>query len=111
MQGLLHLPIPLQHSQDFPVLQYADDTLVIMEDWPNQIAALQTILQDFYTSTGSKVNFAKSSLVPINLEPDRAASLAQQFGCILGSLPFILLLKGGSQPPLVLSVLKASPNR
>jgi len=106
MQGLLHLPIPLQHSQDFPVLQYADDTLVIMEAWPNQIAALQTILQDFYTSTGLKVNFAKSSLVPINLEPDRAASLAQQFGCILGSLPFTYLgLPLGLTKPKVVDFL------
>ena len=91
MQGLLNLPIPLQHSQDFPIRQYGDDTLVIMEAWPNQFAALQTILQDFFTSTGLKVNFAKSMLVPINLEPERVTSLAQQFGCILGSLPFTYL--------------------
>jgi len=29
--GLLHLPIPLAFSTDFPVIQYADDTLIIME--------------------------------------------------------------------------------
>jgi hypothetical protein len=29
--GLLKLPISLQCSTDFPILQYADDTLVIME--------------------------------------------------------------------------------
>ena len=27
--GHLTMPIPLQYSQDFPVLQYADDTMVI----------------------------------------------------------------------------------
>ena len=26
--GTLSLPIPLNHSQDFPILQYADDTLI-----------------------------------------------------------------------------------
>jgi len=29
--GLLRLPIPLNCSRDFPMIQYADDTLIIME--------------------------------------------------------------------------------
>jgi hypothetical protein len=29
--GLLHLPIPLSFSTDFPIIQYVDDTLIIME--------------------------------------------------------------------------------
>ena len=41
--GLLSLPIPLNHSQDFPILQYADDTLIIMEAKLDQLAALQDI--------------------------------------------------------------------
>lgn len=32
--NLLKLPIPLQSDSDFPVLQYADDTLIIMEGDP-----------------------------------------------------------------------------
>ena len=31
IQNLLYLPTPLQYSDDFPILQYADDTLIIME--------------------------------------------------------------------------------
>ena len=34
IQNLLNLPIPLQYSDDFPILQYADDTLIIMEACP-----------------------------------------------------------------------------
>ena len=30
-QGLLSLPIPLNHSKGFPILQYTDDTLIIMD--------------------------------------------------------------------------------
>lgn len=33
VQGPLNLPIPLQYSTDFPILQYADDTIIIMEGW------------------------------------------------------------------------------
>jgi hypothetical protein len=32
--NLLKLPIPLQSSSDFPMVQYADDTLIIMEADP-----------------------------------------------------------------------------
>jgi hypothetical protein len=50
-QGHLNLPIPLQYSQDFPILQYADDTLVIMEACPSQVLFLKNLLQDFSAST------------------------------------------------------------
>ena len=30
-QGLLSLPVPLPHDHDFPILQYADDTLIFMQ--------------------------------------------------------------------------------
>lgn len=36
-QGQLKLPIPLFHSKEFPILQYVDDTLVLMEACPNQL--------------------------------------------------------------------------
>ena len=42
--NLLHLPIPLQHSHYFLILQYADDTLVIMEACPTQMLALKNVL-------------------------------------------------------------------
>lgn len=35
--GMLRLPIPLTSALDFPVVQYADDTLVIMVGDPNQL--------------------------------------------------------------------------
>jgi hypothetical protein len=87
VQGHLNLPIPLQHSQDFPILQYADHTLVIMEACPSQVLTLKYLLQVFSASTGLKVNYSKSMLVPINLVEDRTAQLAQIFGCLTGSLP------------------------
>ena len=82
--GLLSLPIPLNHSQDFPILQYADDTLIIMEVKLDQLTALKDILRLFSLSTGLKVNFSKSMLVPINLDSENALFLAQSVGCALG---------------------------
>ena len=85
------MPIPLNHSQDFPILQYADYTLIIMEAKDDLLAALKDILHLFSLSIGLKVNFSKSMLVPINMEPESSLSLAQSFGCTLGSLPFTYL--------------------
>ena len=87
-QNLLKLPVPLQYSEDFPILQYADDTLIIMEACHQQMLALKNILQDFANTTGLTVNFSKSMLVPINLEENRTNLLAQLFCCTVGTLPF-----------------------
>lgn len=43
-QGLLRSPILLIHSQDFPILQYTDDTLIIMEGCPSQLQTFKHIL-------------------------------------------------------------------
>jgi hypothetical protein len=32
--GLLHLPIDVGYTLDFPIIQYVDDTLMIMENMP-----------------------------------------------------------------------------
>lgn len=107
LQGQLNLPIPLLHSQDFPILQYADDTLVIMEAHPNQLNILKGLLQDFSHSTSLKVKYSKSMLVPINVEENKTAMLAQSFGCIVGTLPFTYLgLPLGLTKPKVIDFLQ-----
>ena len=89
--GHIQLPLPLLYSQDFPIIQYADDTLIIMEACGSQLNHLKELLLAFSTSTGLKVNYSKSMLVPINLSDDSANLLAQSFGCSLGTLPFTYL--------------------
>lgn len=48
-------------------------------------------LHDFSISTGLKINFQKSNLIPINVADGKAAELANIFGCFVGSLPFTYL--------------------
>jgi hypothetical protein len=43
-EGRLSLPIEQPASEDFPVIQYADDTLVVLPAEPAQLATLKTIL-------------------------------------------------------------------
>lgn len=89
--GLLHRPIPLQSCLDFPIVQYADDTLVIGPADASQLDHLHSLLQDFATSTGLKVNFHKSQLIPINVDDSRIAALTNALHCQLGQLPFTYL--------------------
>ena len=88
--GLLRLPIPAP-SSDFPVIQYADDTLIILEASATQIFFLKCVLQSFSDSTGLKINFSKSMMVPINLKIEKLNHLARTFGCQTGSFPFTYL--------------------
>ena len=89
-QGLFTLPIP-QPTNDFPIIQYADDTILLLEADVNELLHLKGILQNFATSTGLVVNYAKSSMIPINVHPDKLAVLASTFGCAIGSMPFTYL--------------------
>lgn len=54
--GVLKLPLTQRVGQDFPIIQYADDTLLIMEACPRQLVALKALLNTFAESTGLKVN-------------------------------------------------------
>lgn len=54
-QGLLKLPIPMEFTQDFPIVHYADDTPLIMEGWPSQLLHLKSLLEDFLLWAKSKL--------------------------------------------------------
>lgn len=69
-------PVPQDSQTDFPIVQYADDTLRIMQVDTPQLMCLKALLNTFAQSTGLKVNFHKSSLIPINVELDRVTHLA-----------------------------------
>lgn len=85
------LPFNLPHDHDFPILQYADDTLIFMQGDARQLFFLKDILNSFADSTGLKVNYSKSMMIPINLSDERFDILAQTFGCSKGTLPFTYL--------------------
>jgi retron-type reverse transcriptase len=58
-QGLLCAPIP-QHDADYQIVQYADDTLLVMQADARQLFFLKALLNSFADSTGLKVNYSKS---------------------------------------------------
>jgi hypothetical protein len=85
--GVLRLPIITNDAQ-LHVVQYADDTILFIPAELDQIIALKEILHKFGISTGLKVNFHKSLIIPLSVEPDITDVLASTLGCQIGSLPF-----------------------
>jgi hypothetical protein len=88
--GILTPPLPIE-GNDFPIVQYADDTLLILQACPHQLLALKDLLQTFADATGLRVNYSKSCLLPINVDEYQLHFLANTFGCAVGSLPFTYL--------------------
>jgi hypothetical protein len=102
---ILKLPIDVGCTNDFLIIQYDDDTLLIMEACPRPLIALKALLNTFAESTGLKVNYSKSSMVPINISAQRLDHLASTFQCATGHLPFTYLgLPLGLKSPLSRSV-------
>jgi hypothetical protein len=89
--GILKLPIPTSCGSDFPVIQYADDTILILEACPRQLFFLKAMLNSFADSTGLHVNYNKSNIYPINVSEQKMALLANKFHCKFGTLPFTYL--------------------
>jgi hypothetical protein len=89
--GLLRLLIVVGYTSDFPIIQYADDTLLIMEACPQQLFVLNALLNTFADSTCLKVNYSKSNIFPINLSQERLNHLAGTFNCQVGAFLFTYL--------------------
>jgi hypothetical protein len=101
-EGSLSAPFSPHYGMDFPVIQYADDTLIVMPASAQQVVVMKNILEKYAASTGLKINFHKSSLIPINLSDAMAANIAHTLGCSIASMPFTYLgLPLGTTKPTV----------
>jgi hypothetical protein len=88
--NFLQPPIP-QPMADYPIVQYADDTLLIMKADARQLIFLKSLLNSFAESIGLEVNYNKSQMLPINVSHEEIQTLASTFGCTIGTLPFTYL--------------------
>ncbi|XP_073363314.1 uncharacterized protein [Aegilops tauschii subsp. strangulata] len=72
----------------------------------NELVALKNMLLTFQQSTGLKVNFAKSSMIPLNMTDEEAARLAAILGCKIGQFPFTYLgLPLGTTRPRIIDLM------
>ncbi|KAL5569671.1 hypothetical protein UlMin_026246, partial [Ulmus minor] len=68
-------------------LQFADDTLFLLEPDQINIKKVHTILKFFSMCSGLKINMNKSSLAGIHMEDEEVMALAVVVGCEKGSWP------------------------
>jgi hypothetical protein len=68
----------------------------------HELLCFKALLETYAQSTGLKVNFAKSEMVPLNMDEEKAQTMAGVFGCQIQGMPFTYLgLPMGSMKPKV----------
>jgi hypothetical protein len=99
---LITLPLGSSYGQAYPIVQYADDTLIIMPAEAKHLFFLKGLLHIFASSTGLKVKFSKSFIVPINVPDEKTLILAGTLGCKVETMPFTYLgLPLGTTKPVI----------
>jgi hypothetical protein len=78
---------PIQQGSPFPALQYADDTLLIIQGSVQQAFLAKQILHAFSEFTGLQINFQKSTFVPMHMTELDATNAASILGCNIADLP------------------------
>jgi hypothetical protein len=70
-----------------PVLQYANDTLIVTKADAGLVARLKLVLDTFAEATGLKIYYGKSSVVPLHASPAELAHCIAIFQCKEESFP------------------------
>ena len=107
--GLVTSPLQVESCPDFPIVQYADDTLVILQADAKQLHCLKALLNTFADATGLKVNYNKSSMIPINVPEEKMEILINTFHCKKESFPIKYLgAPLGLHKPMLSNVFRLS---
>lgn len=68
-------------------LQYADDTVLFLENNLAKAKNLKHVLSCFENVSGMKINYTKSELVPIGMTSEEHIPFSNIFGCPVGDFP------------------------
>jgi len=82
---------PLDPSQTCPILQYADDTLLLLRGDLADVSKVKHILDQFALATGLRINFHKSTAVPMHMDEQFAAQCVAALGCRQETFPQVYL--------------------
>jgi hypothetical protein len=73
------------------ILQYADDTILFLENDLQQAHNLKLVLNAFEKLAGLKINFHKSEVFCFGKAKEKATEFTNLFGCKEGKFPFTYL--------------------
>jgi hypothetical protein len=98
--GVLSAPIPI--TTKYPIIHYADDTIIFLPIVQSDLEKFKEILQQYVVFSGLKVNYHKSSIISINQIEEEATTMAAIFECQLASMSFTYLgLPMGTTKPSI----------
>jgi hypothetical protein len=80
--------VPHLVDDGLSILQYADDTILFLEDDLEKAKNMKMVLCAFEKLSGLKINFHKSELFTFGETRDKAREYVDLFGCKEGALPF-----------------------
>ena len=80
--------VPNLVDDGLSILQYADDTVLFMEDDLDEAKNLKLVLVAFEKLPGLKINFHKSELFCFGAANNHGLEYKRIFGCVEGSFPF-----------------------
>jgi hypothetical protein len=80
--------VPHLVEDGLSILQYADDTILFLEDDLEKAKNLKLVLSAFEKLSGLKINFHKSELFCFGETKDLLPDYVELFGCKEGVMPF-----------------------
>jgi len=75
------------HTLPCPVLQYTNDTLILIKGDVSSVRCPKRLLDDFTLVTGLYINFQKSTFIPLNIDGTDATVMARILGCSISLFP------------------------
>uniref|UniRef100_A0A453MIS0 Reverse transcriptase domain-containing protein n=1 Tax=Aegilops tauschii subsp. strangulata TaxID=200361 RepID=A0A453MIS0_AEGTS len=110
--GHIHGVVPhLVGGGGVSLLQYADDTIIMVEGSASNIANLKFLLLCFQQMSGLTINFDKSEVMVLGFPPEEAQGIADRLNCRLGSFPTTYLGIPISDSRLTVADLRPSVTR
>lgn len=68
-------------------LQYADDTIIFLENDIDVAGSMKWILTCFELMSGMRITYQKSEIIPLNITEMQANIMTSIFGCPVGTFP------------------------
>lgn len=79
--GMINSPIANKLTDSIIAMQYADDTAIIAGTDVKILVTLKLVLRLFTAASGLKINYVKSSFVPINVHTNNLDLVTQVLSC------------------------------
>jgi hypothetical protein len=79
--------VPKYFENGVVVLQYADDTILCIQDDKELASHLKLLLYFYEAMSGLKINFSKSEVIMVSQDSLKSLEFSNMFNCAIGNWP------------------------